>query len=537
MEILSIKNLTFKYPQNEKTILKDINLTIKQGEFITLCGRSGCGKTTLLRQLKPVMSPHGETNGEILFMGNSIKDLDERQQCQKIGFVQQRPENQIVTDKVWHELAFGLENLGFSTEEIRARVAEMASFFGIQNWFHKDVTELSGGQKQLLNLASVMVMQPHILILDEPTAQLDPITAVSFLETVAKINRELGTTIIITEHRLEEVFPMSDRVVVMENGKIIADGMPKNTGKILKGNPMFDALPTPIQVYHSINSNGECPVTIREGRMWLEKQQKHHADIKIESQNTGKTLIEVKDVWFKYEKDAPDIVKSLNVKIPESEIYAIVGGNGTGKSTALMTIGGLLKPYRGKVLINGRNISKSADYQKDVGILPQDPQSLFSQPTVLAELEEMCDNKNTTEDIAKKCEIFHLLNSHPYDISGGEQQRLALAKILLLNPKILLLDEPTKGFDSHFKNQFADILYSLRKSGVTIIMVSHDIEFCAKYADKCAMFFDGNITTEGNSREFFAGKSFYTTAANRMSRNIIDNAVLTEDIINIIKEN
>lgn len=536
MEILTIKNLTFKYPESERAVLNNINLTINQGEFITLCGKSGCGKTTLLRQLKPPMAPHGAKDGNIDFFGKNIDELDERQQCRKIGFVQQRPENQIVTDKVWHELAFGLENLGYQTDEIRARVAEMASFFGIQNWFHKEVTELSGGQKQLLNLAAVMVMQPDVLILDEPTAQLDPITAVNFLETVAKINRELGTTVILTEHRLEEVFPMSDRIVVMENGEIIADGIPKNIGEMLKDNPMFAALPTPMQVYHSAERVGECPVTIREGRMWLENIEIKNTEIKKELKTSDKVLIELKDIWFRYEKDAPDIVKGLSTKIHEGEIYAIVGGNGTGKTTALLVIGGLLRPYRGKVLYNSKNIAKASEYRKSVGILPQDPQSLFSQSTALAELEEMCEGENAIKKVAEKCDIAHVLNSHPYDLSGGEQQRLALAKILLLNPKILLLDEPTKGFDSHFKKQFARILSGLKEKGVTIIMVSHDIEFCAKYADRCAMFFDGSITSEDSSREFFAGKSFYTTAANRMARNILPGAVLAEDIINALKE-
>lgn len=537
MEILSITNLTFKYPQSDRVVLNNINLSINQGEFITICGKSGCGKTTMLRQLKPSMAPHGDMKGRIEFFEKNIENLNDKEQCKKIGFVQQRPENQIVTDKVWHELAFGLENLGYSTEEIRAKVAEMASFFGIHNWFHKDVTELSGGQKQLLNLASVMVMQPDILILDEPTAQLDPITAVNFLETVAKINRELGTTVILTEHRLEEVFPMSDRIIVIENGEIIADDVPKNIGNKLKNNPMFEALPTPMRIFHSIEANGECPVTIREGRMWLENIEIKNPVIKKEQQNSDKVLIELKDVWFRYEKDAPDIVKGLITKIHEGEIYAIVGGNGTGKTTALCIIGGLLKPYRGKVLIEGKNITKLSEYRKLVGVLPQDPQSLFSHSTAIAELEEMCESKETVKKVAEKCDITHVLNSHPYDLSGGEQQRLALAKILLLDPKILLLDEPTKGFDSHFKNRFAEILWTLKHKGVTIIMVSHDIEFCAKYADRCAMFFDGNITSEDKSREFFAGKSFYTTAANRMARNILPNAVFADDIINAIKEN
>jgi energy-coupling factor transporter ATP-binding protein EcfA2 len=209
--------------------------------------------------------------GEILFEGRPLDGIGQREQSERIGFVQQSPENQIVTDKVWHELAFGLESLGYDTATIRGRVAEMASFFGIQTWFYKNVTELSGGQKQLLNLASVMAMQPSVLILDEPTSQLDPIAASDFLATVGKINRELGTTVLMTEHRLEEVFPMSDRVLVMDGGRILADGTPREVGARLRsaGHAMFLAMPTAMRVWAAVPNGAPCPVTVREGRDWL----------------------------------------------------------------------------------------------------------------------------------------------------------------------------------------------------------------------------------------------------------------------------
>ncbi len=533
MEAIKIENLTFTYPSKEIHSLHDVSLTINQGEFVTICGKSGCGKSTLLRQLKPAIAPHGIKNGRVYFYGREISKLTHREQAEFIGFVGQNPDNQIVCDKVWHEMAFGLENLSCPNQEIRARVAEMASFFGIQSWFYKNVSELSGGQKQLLNLASVMVMQPSVLMLDEPTSQLDPIAAHDFLETLSRINKELGTTIVLTEHRLEEAFPISDRIIVMENGHIIADGIPQEVGNVLheSGNDMFEALPTPMRVYYSVLNDEKCPVTVRDGREWLSKMQVTECKATEEQKNAGDAVLEMKDIFFRYEKEQPDVIKGLSVKISEDEFYAIVGGNGAGKTTALSLMMGIAKPYRGKVKISGG---------KTIAALPQNPQSLFVSKTVLGDLREIADDHAKDEaekkirNVIEFCELYDLLDSHPYDLSGGEQQRAALAKVLLKEPDILILDEPTKGLDAHFKEKLAEILKALQKSGVTIIMVSHDIEFCAKYADRLGMFFDGKIVSEDTPKKFFMGKSFYTTAANRMARSVLPYAVLDEDIIEAI---
>lgn len=536
MESYRIENLNFTYPNRENKALDDISFTVKQGEFVALVGKSGCGKTTLLRLLKSSLSPFGKTEGNIYFEEKTLSSYGTREQAAKIGFVMQSPENQIVTDKVWHELAFGLESLGYSTPEIRTRVSEMASFFGIHTWFHKKVTELSGGQKQLLNLASVMVMQPSALILDEPTSQLDPIAAQEFFKTLERINRELGVTVILSEHRLEDAFPMSDKVIVMDNGKIIADDTPEEVGRILKSlnHDMYAALPTPMRVYGVVDNDRKYPLTVRDGRKWLENYSESNTlrteliPQTKEPDVAAKMVIEMKDVWFRYEKALPDVIKGLNVQIRSRELFAIVGGNGAGKSTALSLMSGLNTPYRGEAIINGK-----------LGVLPQDPQSVFLKKTVYLDLMEILSEKKLSKEekaekvrnVSRLCRIENLLESHPYDLSGGEQQRAALAKVLLMAPEILLLDEPTKGMDAHFKEIFAGILKDLQAGGVTVVMVSHDIEFCAEYADRCAMFFDGNITSCGRARDFFAGKNFYTTAANRMARTRLPTAVLAEDII------
>ena len=531
VEKIKIKNLIFSYPNSEKTALNDINLTINQGEFVTICGKSGCGKSTLLRHLKPILTPHGKTSGEIYFDGKSIYDLSDREQAENIGFVMQNPDNQIVTDKVWHELVFGLESLGINSAEIRSKAAEMASFFGIQNWFYENVTNLSGGQKQILNLASVMIMNPTLLLLDEPSSQLDPIAAHDFFTMLERINTELGVTIILSEHNLSEVFPLSDKVVVMENGKITAENTPYKIGEELKQNSMFAALPTPTKIYYSLgNNSGNCPITIRDGHKWLEKQQiNEHFEFKSEKNRINtEPILELKDVWFRYEKNSDDILKGLSFKVHENEFYAIVGGNGVGKSTALSVISKINKPYRGKVFIND---------DTKVAVMPQNPQSLFLKKSVLEELYDAVfdvekeKRKNEIEYVIKLCELDNLLENHPYDLSGGEQQRVALAKMFLRKPDLLVLDEPTKGLDACFKRKLATILKSLQKNGMTVLMVTHDIEFCAEYADICAMFFDGKIVSEAPPRKFFAENNFYTTSAKRMADGIIENAVLDKDII------
>ena len=550
MESYTIKNLMFSYPQQERLVLDDISFSIRKGQFVVLCGPSGCGKTTLLRQLKTVLAPHGDKSGSVFFEGRLLDELNQREQSALIGFVMQSPENQIVTDKVWHELAFGLESLGYDTPAIRLRVAEMASFFGIQGWFYKNVSELSGGQKQLLNLASIMVMQPSVLILDEPTSQLDPIAAADFLSTIGKINRELGTTVILTEHRLEEALPLADRVVVMDEGRIIADGIPKEVGHMLgrENHKMFLAMPVPMRVYAGVPNTFDCPVTVRDGREWLNSFVKIHPlnPEKINNNSSpsyGKSpSVELKEAWFKYEKELPDVVKGVSFSAYPGEILAILGGNGTGKTTTLSLLSGINRPYRGEVMLLGKEISNIPDSEKSnsmLGVLPQNPQSLFVKKTVKLDLYEMLKNRKLSGDerhkrvcrVSRLCELDQLLERHPYDLSGGEQQRAALAKVLLLEPEILLLDEPTKGMDAEFKQVFAIILKRLLVKGVTVIMVSHDIEFCAEYAHRCALFFDGGIVTEGTPREFFSGNSFYTTAANRMARHLLPEAVTAEDII------
>ena len=533
MALFTIENLTFSYPEQTAHAIDGLSLTVPEGAFLVLCGPSGCGKSTLLRQLKPALAPHGVRSGRILFRGQPLEGTDARVQAARIGFVQQSPENQIVTDKVWHELAFGLESLGEDTPTIRRRVAEMASFFGIEGWFYKNVTELSGGQKQLLNLASVMAMQPDVLILDEPTSQLDPIAASDFLAVLGRINRELGTTVLLTEHRLEEAFPLASTVAVMDAGRLLCTGTPAEVGRQLKamGHRMFLAMPAAMRIWAAVESDAPCPVTVREGRDFLQEFASHKPLLPLTEepkQPKREPVITVEGAWFRYEENSPDVVKGLDLTLGRGEFLALLGGNGAGKSTTLKLLSGLKKPYRGDIVVSGT-----------LGMLPQNPQTLFVKKTVREDLFEIFSGsklpkRQQEERVARMvqlCRLDTLLDRHPYDLSGGEQQRATLAKVLLLQPEILLLDEPTKGLDAEFKQLFAEILRALLAQGVSLLMVSHDVEFCARYAHRCALFFDGSIVTEASPRAFFSGNSFYTTAANRIARPLEPQAVTAEDVM------
>ena len=545
MEAVKITNFSFDYAIGNEPALRDISFTVNEGEFIVVCGPSGCGKSTLLKSIKPQLKPFGTTEGKIEFYGEDVYSIPEERTAGEIGFVMQNPDAQIVTDKVWHELAFGLENIGVATPIIRSRVAEMANYFGIHNWFRKKTAELSGGQKQLLNLASIMLMQPKLLILDEPSSQLDPIAAREFLENVRKINLELGTTIIITEHNLEEVYGYADKVLLMEDGTVKKFLPPQEMVQYLateEHEGMYKALPTPARMYGSV-LKGECPLSIVEGRSWFSRlvNEKHPESPVLENQERPEEkVIEADEVWFQYEKGADPILRDLSFSVRKGEVCSILGGNGAGKTTMLSVVSQKRKYNMGSIKICGKELKKYKGlelFEHNMAVLPQNPQSLFVFETLRRDLEEIFAGKKLPKAeieervlaMAKKMEVDSLLDRHPYDLSGGEMQKAALAKILLLEPKILLLDEPTKGMDALSKENMGKILRELAAEGKTVLMVTHDIEFCAKYSDHCMLFFDGYIVSEGTPKKFFSENSFYTTAASRMTRHLVQNIITCEE--------
>ena len=527
MAAFTAEHLTFTYPLAESPALRDVSLTVEEGEFLVLCGPSGGGKTTLLRNLKPALTPHGTRTGAVTLFGVCADALPERDSAARIGFVMQEPEDQIVTDRVWHELAFAPERLGVPEAQMHLRVGELAAFFGIDEWFDRDTDTLSGGQKQLLALAAALVTHPELLLLDEPTAQLDPVAAENFLNAVRRVNRELGVTVVLSAHRLDDALALADRVCVLENGAVAALGVPEQVSRALfeTKNPFYAAMPAPVRLWAETGMRGACPTDVRGGRALLRTLQPHPASPPERTEKPEPAaLLTGRGLWFRYEKNTPDVLRALDVTVRAGEILAILGGNGSGKSTLLHVLAGTRRAYRGK-----------RAGQAKTAMLPQDTRALFWRDTVRQDLAEAAMLTGAPQErldaLIAQMALPDLLDRDPADLSGGERQRAALAKVLLSKPEVLLLDEPTRGMDAASCRVLGTLLRTLAADGTAVVLASHDVDFCARFADRAALLFDGALTGEQPARAFFAGNHFYTTAANRMARSCLADAVLIEEVL------
>lgn len=527
MEILSCENVAFKYNESTDYAISDCTFSVKKGEKIMLCGASGSGKSTLLRLLKRELSPRGELSGNITIMGKDRSELSDRESAEKIGFVVQSPDSQTVCDKVSAELAFGLESFGVKSGEIQSRVGEMAAFFGIEPLYDRDISTLSGGQKQLVALCSVMVTDPDILLLDEPTAQLDPVAARELLGILDRLNKEMGVTIIIAEHDPEELFDSCDKILYLAKGKTEFFGTPALTAKYFVENALEGFLPETAKAFARLCD--DLPLNVRQGRAKLEKLGV--TDIPKQAVNDTERAepyaLQCKNLWQRYEKNSPDILKGCDLGIRKGECYGLLGSNGGGKSTLLRVICGLCKPYMGTVSLFGKKqkaYKNGSLFREMLAFLPQEPVTMFVKESVREDLLQSGD-KAAVENVSQRMGIEHLLDRHPWDLSGGEIQKCAFAKILLADPKIIVLDECTKGMDSFAKKALGDVLASLKGEGRTILLVTHDLEFAAQYCDRCGLLFDGKIVAEDNAVEFFSHNRFYTTAAARLTRGFFSGAV------------
>ena len=552
MGLFEIDNLTFAYNGAEQNAVSGVSLCINKGDFVLVCGKSGCGKTTLLRLLKPALAPVGKRTGSVTFCGTDIAKLDDRTAASAIGFVMQNPDDQIVTDKVWHELAFGLESLGESSDVIRRRVAEICGFLGLTDIYGKRTCELSGGEKQLLNLASVLVTNPDVVLLDEPTAQLDPIAASSFLQALKKLNEELGLTVVLVEHRLEESFAMANKVVIMDEGKVVFASSPEDIGELYNNDKLvcdiFEGLPAAVRLFKATNGVGKCPLTVRDGKRYVEANFGKNMNDRYAVQGCkGDVAIEVANGYFRYERDGADVLDNLSLQVYANEILCIFGANGAGKTTLLRILAGTKRLYKGKYRLWGKKIKEYGNnlYRDNLTAMPQNPQNLFVKNTVRADLAELAalvgygktEQAQAVADVMAQTGVTYLAERHPYDLSGGEKQKVALAKVLLTRPKIVLLDEPTKGLDAYSKRQFAEVMAKLKADGKTVVVVTHDVEFAAVVADRCAMFFDGKIVSVADKYAFFAENRYYTTAFARITRENFADAVTFERAVELCNAN
>ena len=553
MALVTVKNLSFTYPNTERKALSAIDLSVERGEFITMMGATGSGKSTFLRLLKPELRQNGELEGEIRYkvgretsVSRSIDTIPQsakltapfpkgslddiplqeiglRKSAEKIGFVAQDPEEQIVTDKVWHELAFTLENLGMRRQDIARRVAEIASYFGIDRWMERDTATLSGGEKQLLNLAAVMIADPELLLLDEPTAQLDPIAATRFIETVYRLNRETGVTVILCEHRCEELFPISDRIVILDGGRVVFDDTPRRIAQSIGRDSEYAAfLPTAARLYHAVGGRGELPLSVREGQRFVGDLHIKEKTTSERSDMTTEEALSLKNIRFRYERRGDDILRDLDLTVYKGEVFALLGANGAGKSTAAAVAAGLRKPYSGTVKLFRKPLKDYKNgslYQENLSLLPQDAESVFLHETVGEELKG-CD----TVIEGLPFDLNPLYDRHPYDISGGERQLVALCKALSTKPRLLIMDEPSKGLDANRKALLLEVIRRLKNDGVTVLLITHDVEFAALCADRCALFAQGGVAAVDRTDRFMTDNRFYTTAASRITKRYVDGA-------------
>ncbi len=552
MAFINVKELSFAYENSTKLILKGVCFAVEKGDFTIIAGQSGSGKSTLLRLLKPELSPSGLIAGTITFEGKLLASLDKRMSAEKIGYVGQDVESQTICDTVWSELAFVLESLGKSKSYINKKVAEVCAFFGISDLYRKKVNELSGGQRQLLNLASVMVQNPELLLLDEPTSMLDPVSRDNFYGVLKKINEELGVTIISVEHNLESLFFSADNIVALNCEAKCMFARPQEFVKLDKDvlQSYCLNLPMSIGLYYELGAKDECPKSIADTKKYLVNNAKNRVDIleRDKSYQSSCGVVEIKNAYFRYEKNLSDVLNDFNLTVYENEILAIVGANGVGKTTLLNVLSGIRPLYSGSLKIKGNKVSNYRDKnvsKAKIAMLPQNPRTLFVEESVKKELETHAKllghkGERLKTEIDKMIKLFNLenvQNLHPYDISGGEAEKLAIAKVLMTAPEILLMDEPTQALDNNGKQILLNVIKQLHQKGLTVIMVTHDLEFSALVATKCAMFFDGKIVSELKTDEFFSDMNVYTTIASRISKGFYKNTVTCDDIIKLYNIN
>lgn len=536
MEIISCKQLTFTYNGSSRKTLENVDFDVQSGDIVLLAGLTGSGKSTLLRLLKKEIAPAGTLTGSITVCGRDQSEITQRESAELIAYVSQDPDTQAVTHKVSTELAFGLENLGEKPSRILSRVGEMATYFGIENIYDKLIDELSGGEKQLCSLCAAAVMSSKLLILDEPAAQLDPIGSHKLFSALRRLNSELGTTIIIAEHEPREIFEVCTKVIFLENGTSRCFENKEDFCRVAADDAaMKGYLPTSVRATLPL---GKPAFTVRDAKSALQAAfgPQPQPEQQAAEHSSAQTALEAKNVYFRYERSGKDVLSQLDLSLRKGEIFAAVGSNGSGKTTMLKVLSGILRPWQGKLRLFSKPFKSykgNTLYRGNIALMPQDPYDLFTQQTVEKCFEHVCSDMGSKGGYSELCERFslsHLLGMHPYDLSGGEIQKCAVVKLLLTQPQVMFMDEPSKGLDPGAKQMLGELLRELAAQGKTICLATHDIEFAAKFADRCGLFFNGKIQSLCDTSDFFIHNRFYTTDACRIARELFPCAVTAEQL-------
>jgi len=567
MGLFQVENLTYYFPEKEAYSLQGVSLTIEDGEFVFLTGQSGCGKSSLLRALAGLLPDFygGRIGGEIRYKDRPLTQWNKRNLAREVGVIFQDPENQLVMTVVEQEIAFGLENLGLPREEMRRRVAEVLSLFALSSLKRKSLFNLSGGEKQKVILASVLAMHPRVLLLDEPTSQLDPVAAQELLNYLHRLNLDWGMTVVLVEQRIDRCFHLADRVILMEKGKIAFEGAPDEMVRGC-GDNFSSFIPPVAQVFREVrNEEIPIPLTIKEGRGVLHgllasagnrgallplvnmknsssqehlslvrsaRQRKFRPNISAATKPAEAPLLKAGDLGFAYPGNEL-LLRGINLEINRGESVAVLGENGAGKSTLLKIFCGLFKPQQGKIYWQGSDITgqRAEELSRMIGYLSQNPNDYLFNDTVEEELAFDLKVRGEEERGAVK-RVLELLNLselrdvNPRDLSGGERQRVALGTVLVRDPALLLLDEPTRGLDVKLKHQLAGMLKNLKEKGKGIFLVTHDIEFAVEVADRVVIISAGEIVADGGREEILANSLYYAPQVNRLFRGV-DPAVMT----------
>jgi energy-coupling factor transporter ATP-binding protein EcfA2 len=537
--VIELREVTYSYPAGELPVLKDLSLEVSEGEFLLVIGASGSGKSTLLRCLNGLV-PHfygGTFLGHIRVANRDPLAEGPRGMSEVVGFVLQDPESQFVVDSVEDELAFAMENHNLEPSVMRKRVEEVLDQLNIAHLRHRKINTLSGGEKQRVAIGAVLTLQPDVLVLDEPTSQLDPQAAEEVLTTLQKLNVDLGLTVVLSEHRLERVVQYADRVIYLPGC-----GEPPLLGSPSEVLTEIDLVPPLVKLAKEMEWH-PLPLTIKEGLPFARGLSAHldAQETTLVSEHTTQSdqspVVDIRDVWFSY--NGHEALTGLSLSVAPGEFVALMGRNGSGKTTLLKHVVGLLRPERGRVELWGKDIrgQNVEDIARRVGYVPQNPNSMLFADTLRAELDFTRRSHGLTtgdyDELLQRLHLSSFADSYPRDLSGGERQRAAMAAVLVADPDVILLDEPTRGLDYDHKQSLAQFLTHKQHEGKAIVMSTHDVELVAQCAERVVILGEGQIVVDGPARQVMSDSMVFSSQISKLFRD--ERFVALDDVLRAVR--